>query len=261
MSKAKSAKAADPEVTALATTTESERPAFLTQVAKKGLETINKVVTPPSITIVQAMSGELIEAGFEAGNVVLMPARELGPDTITVVPLFYYTVYQCINPREVKDLRMVREESFDEFSDIARKCQALEEFPCPENEKYMCYYQQILIVVCWVEELNMPIALRFYRSEYKTGKLFAAKIKARNASIFAGRYVLQVGTHKNDKGRWFGWDFKTTDRPWVNEEEYAFYEQLHDELAEAHRSGTLRPADVDVESTSDGTEGASTVGM
>lgn len=261
MSKAKSSKAVEPEVTALVAASETERPAFLAEVKKKGLETINKVVTPPSITIVQAMSDKLLEAGFEAGNVVLMPSQEPGPDTITVIPLFYYTVYQCINPREVKDLRMVREESHDENSEIAQKCRDLIEFPCPENEKYTCYYQQTLIAVVWVEELSMPVALRFYRSEYKTGKLFAAKIKARNASVFAGRYVLQIGVHKNDKGRWFGWDFKGTDRPWVTEEEYAFYEKLHDELAEAHRTGTLKPADVDDEGTVDGTEGASSVGM
>jgi hypothetical protein len=260
-----SKKAKQPEVheTALssAVTPETERPSFLAERGKKGLETINKVVTPPSITIVQAMSDKLLEAGFEPGNVVLMPAAELGPDTITVTPLYFFTVYQCINPRELKDLRMVREESFDDMSEIAAKCQAMVEFPCPENEKYTCYYQQTLIFVVWVEELKMPIALRFYRSEYKTGKLFAAKIKARNASIFAGRYVLQIGVHKNEKGRWFGWDFKPAENPWVSEEEYINFEEIHDELARAHSSGILRPADVELDSDVDGTDGASSVGM
>lgn len=224
---------------------ESERPAFLATVQKKGLETINKVVSPPAITIVQAMSDKLIEAGFAAGEVAAMPAQEPVPDTLTVVPLFYYTVYQCLNPREEKDLRMIREESFDELSELADKCRALLSEPCPENDKLLITYQQSLIVVCFVEEMQQVVALRFYRSEFKTGKLFAAKIKARNASVFAGRYVIQVGVHKNDKGRWYGWDFKTTDRPWVTAEEYATFEAMHDELAAAHASGSLAPAEIE----------------
>lgn len=250
-----SKKAKDTEATtALAVPDLTERPAFLATAEKKGLAVINKVVTPPAVVIVQAMSDQLIEAGFTPGEVALMPAQEKLQDTLTVVPLFYYTVYQCLNPREMKDLRMIREETFDDESELAAKCRQLLDEPCPENDKLFIRYQQSLIVVCYVEELQTVVALRFYRSEYKTGKLFAAKIKARNASIFAGRYVLQVGVHKNDKGRWYAWDFKPTDRPWVSEEEYAQFEKMHDEIAEAHRTGTLKPVDVDT--TEEDLEGA-----
>lgn len=226
---------------------ETVRPAFLAAVEKKGLAIINKVVTPPAVVIVQAMSEVLIEAGFSPGEVALMPAQEPITDTLTVVPLYYYTVYQALNPREMKDLRMIREETFDETSELAAKCRELLDVPCPENEKLFVRHQQSLVVICFVEEIQTVIALRFCRSEFKTGKLFAAKIKARNASIFAGRYVLQVGVHKNDKGRWYGWDFKQTDRPWVSEEEYATFELMHDELAAAHAKGALQPAESDAD--------------
>lgn len=222
---------------------ELARPAYLASAPKKGMEVINRIVAPPTLVIVQSQSDKLIEAGFGAGDVVMMPAQELVSDTLTVVPLLFFTEYICLNPREAKDLPMIRERSFDDNSEIAAKCRALEEFPCPESPKHFCKYQQNLVFVVFVEELQMVTSLRFYRSEFKVGRVFASKIKARNASVFAGRYVIQCGIHKNDKGRWHGWDFKPTDRPWVSEEEYATFEQMHDELAAAHAANALQIQD------------------
>lgn len=216
------------------------KPAFLSDKKNKGLEILNQVVSPPGIIIVQAMSQDLIDAGFEAGDVLMMPAQEPVPDTLTIVPLFFFTEFLLLNPREMKgELRMVREQSFDPMSDLAEKCRDLADIPCPENPKHRCKYRQDFVFVVFVEELGTAVALRFYSAEFKTGRTLASKIKARNASPFAGRYVIQAGTHKNDKGRWYGWDFKPTDRPWVTEEEYARYEAMHDELAAAHAANTL----------------------
>lgn len=228
------------------TTDVNERPSFLAEAEVEGMDAINQIVRPPTLVIVQAMSQKLMDAGFEAGEVVMMPAQERVPDTLEVTPIFFFTEFVCLNPREVEDLPMIRESSFDPQSDIAAKCRDLLEFPCPENEKYMCRYQQNLVFLVFVEQLETVVALRFYRSEFKTGQLFASKIKSRGASIYAGRYVLQVGPHKNSKGRWHGFDFKPTEHPWVSDKEtYERYGAMHREFAELHAKNLLRPDDGD----------------
>jgi hypothetical protein len=229
------------------TTELNERPAFLADVAVEGLDQINEIVSPPALVIVQAMSQKLLDAEFEAGDVVMMPAQEKVSDTLEVTPIFFFSEYVCLNPREVNDLPMIREATFDSRSEIAQKCRDLVEFPCPENDKYMCRYQTNLVFLVYVEQLDQIVTLRFYRSEFKTGTLFASKIKARGASIYAGRYVLQVGVHKNDKGRWFGFDFKPTDQPWVTDEAtFNRYADYHREFADLHARNLLRPDDGDV---------------
>ena len=210
------------------------KPAYLSEKEVKGMDIINRVIAPPTIVIVQSQSDKLIEAGFEAGDVVLMPAQELVADTLTVVPLFFFTEYVIYNPREAKDLPMVREKSYDDASELAERCRDLEEFACPESPKLLCRCQQNYVFVVFIEELQLVTSLRFYRSEFKTGRIWASKIKARRASPFAGRYIIQCGVHKNDKGRWHGWDFKQTGQPWVTDEQYTMYEKMHDELAAAH---------------------------
>lgn len=224
--------------------TQTSRPTFLSEQQVLGLEHIDKVVAPPNIVIVQAMSDKLLEAGFKAGEVVMQPAQEPVDDTLTIVPIFYFTEYVIINPREVKDLPMIRERSLDHASDLAARCRELAEFDCPEMPGKKCKYQANMVFIVFVEELQTLITLRFYRAEYKTGRLFASKIKARNASIFAGRYVIQVGVHKNETGRWHGWDFKPCDRPWVTEDEYSTFEAMYRRCAEAYEADLLR-TDVD----------------
>jgi L,D-peptidoglycan transpeptidase YkuD (ErfK/YbiS/YcfS/YnhG family) len=98
-----------------------------------------------------------------------------------------------------------------------------------------------------VEEINQVATIRFSRSEYKTGRIFASKIKARRQSIFASRYTLSTGYHKNEKGRWGGFDFKQVDpeRLWVDEEEYNRFQAMHEEIAKAHAASQLQPAEVD----------------
>lgn len=217
------------------------RPSFLSSHPVVGLDHIDKVVAPPNLVIVQSMSDKLIEAGFKAGEVVMMPAQESVGQTLTIVPIFFFTEYVCINPREAKELPMIRERSLDHLSEIANKCRELAEFDCPEMPTKKCKYQANMVFIVWVEELQMAITLRFYRAEYKTGRLFASKIKARNASIYAGRYTIQVGVHKNESGRWHGWDFKATDRPWVeSEEQFKEFEALHIRCKEAYDADLLR---------------------
>jgi hypothetical protein len=228
-------------------------PEYLKDKEVLGLATINKVVAPPALVIVQAMSQKLLDAGFKQGDLVLLPAQELAPDTISVIPLFFYTEFAIVNPRDMKDLPMIRERSFDEKSEIAQRCRDLEEFPCPENEKYMCRYQATMTFVVWCEELQQVATLRFSRSEYKTGRIFASKIKARRRSIFASRYTLQVGIHKNDKGRWNGFDFKQVDPEalWVDEDTYNTLETMHLEISKAHADNLLVPAEVDIDDVDD----------
>ena len=216
------------------------RPAFLSNAAVVGLDHIDKVVAPPNIVIVQSMSDKLLEAGFKAGEVVMLPAQEHVSETLTIVPIFYFTEYVILNPREAKELSMIRERSLDHMSDIAQKCRELAEFDCPEMPSKKCKYQANMVFLVFVEELQTLITLRFYRAEYKTGRLFASKIKARNASIFAGRYVIQVGVHKNETGRWHGWDFKPCDNPWVTEEEYQQFAEMHNRCKEAYEADLLR---------------------
>lgn len=226
------------------TTAATSRPAFLSSQEAVGLDGLDRVVAPPNLVIVQSMSDKLLEAGYKAGEVVMQPAQEPVPETLTVVPVFYFTEYVVLNPREAKELPMIRERSLDHTSDIAQKCRELAEFDCPEMPGKRCKYQANMVFIVFVEELQQLITLRFYRAEYKTGRLFASKIKARNASIFAGRYVIQVGVHKNETGRWHGWDFKACDRPWVTEEEYTAFSTMYQRCNDAYQADALR-TDVD----------------
>jgi hypothetical protein len=219
-----------------------------------GLDMIKRVVRPPRIVIVQSQSQALLDAGFEIGDIVMLPAREKLPNVLHVTPLIFYPEYVCLNPRELKQLEMVRERSLDPTSDVAQKCKRLEVMACPEDPKYTCKYQENLIFICFVEEVGCACAFAFYRSEHKTGTLFASKINARNKSIFYGRYMLSGEIHKNEKGRWHGFAVNNAEQPWVSDRATVdAYSKAYDDFLKSYNDSAI---EVDYEEGPVASEGA-----
>lgn len=253
------AKSKQEETTALAIAgANPQLPSFMQGEAVQGLQLVEQYIVPPRIKVVQPMKGEAY-ADFSEGDTVLTPQRTLlakRGEPFFVTPLLFYPEWYVVNPLEKKDsLPMIRERTIDPKSEIARKARNkdtwFEPFPDEANSKLQLRYVEALVFLVELREQpgmqGLPVALSFSKGEHGSGSRFAALLKMRSASIFAGVYecVVPERARSNAKGRWYGIDVsnpKSNDvSPWIeSKEEFERLKAEHEKLLEQYKAGLVQ---------------------
>lgn len=198
---------------------------------------LKKVVKPPRLKIIQSQSGAPFVPPFAEGDILVIPQMTKVGDRetpFTFTPLYFFRCWTCMNPIQLKSqLTALREISFDENSEVARKAKNFVEEPCPEGPKYTLRYQEVLNFLVMIDNPavnGLPVTLMFQRGEYKTGQTLASLIQSRKAPPYACRFRAVSSEHNGKGFDWIGLDIDNDPMPFVDEATFNSYKVLSKEL-------------------------------
>lgn len=212
-----------------------EKPAYLTDPElNKPDELIKEMqtyVSPPRLKVVQSTSGAPFKPTFAEGDILVLPEMLKVGDTKTAfefVPLAVFPMFIATNPFQLKNsLPFIRERSFDEDSDVARKARAFLRVPCPEDGKYQIVYQTTLNFLIRIEKpqisAELPVALMFRSMEFKVGQILLTLLQERRAKSFYCRFQAGSLFQSTPKGNYYGLSVMNAPEPWVAEDKVSQY--------------------------------------
>ena len=177
---------------------------------------INKAVKPPLIKYINYQSKPPYKPPFADFDIIIAPNMiKIGdkdnPFTFSVI--LYVPTFNVINPYSMKGkLPFVRDFSYDENSDIAKKCKRFcKTDPCPEAPSEMLEYRHthnffIVVedvaefedVVCW-----MPLS----KGEFASGLKLVDMMFRCPAPPPCTRLRCHSGNHSGQEGNWIGLNF------------------------------------------------------
>lgn len=231
-----------------------------------GLDALKQYVIPPRIKIVQKQASQNLLDKFGVGDVILAPMGstivEMPRDPkgkviegtkvqFDIVPLFFYPEWIAWNPLETKGSEpAIRYRTNDPTDPIVVKARnpklRFEPYPGDKTGKMFIRNVEHLnyIVVLHGHPLGTtPCVLSFSRGESFAGANFAGLLKMRASAIYGGRYTCVVNHRIRQLGDWYGIDVvNPEENPWVTEEEYAKFRELHNEFQTLYKESRLRVA-------------------
>lgn len=225
----------------------------------KGTDELVKFIRPPFFKIVQGASDKDLKEDFPEASVLLVPGNDLlaEPETpILFTPILFYREFLSVNPLELKgQMKMVEARSTDPKGDIAKRAmdpdrrneplKNADGSPMMKGGKQMYRsHQDVRVFLVDIHAPRKPgriVAMTFSRGELRTADRLSSLIGARQKDIFAGVFEAVVGIHKNPEHTWYGLniDNPTSASPWVNENQFAEYERMHDLLQKAVDDRTI----------------------
>lgn len=170
---------------------------------------INENAKPPFVKIIQAQAGAPYSPPFVTGDVIVAPLMQKIADTdngFTFTPLHFFVHYTVINPFKMRgQLPVIREQSFDPNSEIAKKAERITTEPCPENPEYKIQYCKVLNFITTIEGVHIPgIWLFFNRGEFANGRAFLGIIQSLPAPMFICRFRATPTQRVGKEGKWIG---------------------------------------------------------
>lgn len=224
----------------------------------KGMDVMKTIIRPPMLKIIMKQSKDELLDKFGKGALICMPAEaEIAPNDVpfTFTPLFMWKEWCTWAPIEAKgQIPAILDSSLDPTSVLAGKAS----HTSTREEKIE--YEGSMYDVKHVEHLNFmvvihdhplggpetPMIMSFARAEYRTGSNLASLIQMRKTSPFNCVFEARVckDPRGNDQGTWYGFDISNPSEdsgrtPWCSAEESALFEEMHDNLAEAHANKCL----------------------
>lgn len=252
----------------------AQLPTFLQErrdqgLAAKGTENLGQYFVPPRLKLVQDQTAEDIKALFGSGAAVVVPHNvpvvlwdsALGHSApFTFIPLFSFTEFATVNPRNVNDangnpLPFIRERSNDIRSEIAIRARNFKDKSarfdvCPESKdpNKKIRYVEFLNFLCIIENVpdlqGMPVHFSFWSTGHADGRNLANLILARQGvDMFAQRFQATVTPRKNAEGNWKGLTIQTPlNAPAFvqTEAEYKAYERKHEEIQKMYKERTMQ---------------------
>ena len=243
-------------------------PEFMRGDETKGTEALAEFVIPPRIKVVQKQSRQELLDLFGPGDVILAPSNvpilELtrlpkggidteGPMSFNIVPLFFYPEWATWNPIELRGQESaIRYRTTDPTDPIVSKARNanLREEPHPDDGqlkiRHVEHLNYIVMLVGSALE-GTPALLSFAKGEWQAGSNFASLIKMRKAPLFGCVFTATVALRPGKLGQWYGLDISNPSdvKPWVDPEQYAAFNELHDEFTEHARKMRLKADLVD----------------
>lgn len=224
-----------------------ERPSYLATVENDfDFSELNKIVKPPRLKIIQKGSGAPFVPPFSEGDVAVIPQMTKIGDRETpfaFTPLYFFRCWICMNPIAMKaQLQALREISFEENSEVARKAKNFVEEACPENPKHMLKYSEVLNFMVMIDHpdlYGMPVTMMFQRGEYKTGQMLASLIQSRKAPPYACRFRAVSGDHSGKGFDWIGLDIDNDPTPFVSEKDFNAFKTIAKEMGELFKARQL----------------------
>lgn len=199
---------------------DSQLPAHLATYAKTGatgLEEMRNILTPPRLKVMQPMKGENFN-DFAVGTALITPTNQVVcelDEYFGLTVLFAYQEFCVHNPHDRPEgLPMIRANSFDFNSEIAKKCQAFLSEPMPEDPtkeiKYATHINALIIVHGVPDFENTPIMLSQYIGEFKAGRRMLDLLASRTqdgSPIYIHNLMAKPTLRQKEKKRWYGLDF------------------------------------------------------
>lgn len=239
---------------------------FLTTSKDDSFEGMGQYRILSRLKVIQSTAAVELKQEFGEGSVILSPGnvKLVSIDQqFLFVPCFFFTEYCHWSDLDDKVSQAIFGRSFDITSEIARKAKN-------EKTREEKYGQEDCFTSRYVEHLNfagliygdhelaqIPVTLGFCRGEFGTGASFINSIQLRringqNVKLYG--QVWQCGTAFRDKGpkkKWWGIDVKNPEIPYVLPEEFAFFQEQHEELKQQFKDRLLY-----VDREDEGKEGA-----
>lgn len=238
-----------------------EVPAYLQNLpADKTLMTeLNKYSKVPFIKIVQGQTGEPFKPAFNDGDIIAFPHLiKIGDRStpFTFTPLHFYTNFLAQNKFGFKP--WIREQSYDETSDLAKKCKTFQKMADPDNPKNEITFRQALNFMVSVDHPELRdvfFALPFMGGEFKTGQNLIGLIQKRKTPYyFATRFRSASALHTSKDFKWWGLDPINDAEPYVSEDMFKQNMEIHGRIDELVKS---RQLEVDYEIGGDGESSSS----
>lgn len=207
------------------------KPSYLAELPKDDFKDMKKFMSPPRIKFVQGQTGAPFKPDNHDGDVLVIPQMIKVADLqteFTFVPIHFFPTWTCTNPWEMKNsLPFIREMSFEEDSDIAKKARAFISEPCPENHQYQLKYSQVMnffIRIQGIEGMpDDPITLILNRGEFNSGRILIDLITKRDAPRYVSQFNAIPAFRTGKKGNWYGPNFRNAPEPWVSGEKVVIY--------------------------------------
>lgn len=213
---------------------------------------INKYAKPPFIKIVEANSGLPYKPPFSAGDIVLAPQKDkLGDENTPVVfvPIHFWTTFTCLNPIATRGMGLpaVREISFDESSELAKKCKNFMQYqnvPCPELPTKMLKFATTLNFIIIMEDhdryASFPVWMFYARGRYAEGQVLVGLIQSRWAPKFGCRFKMYTRSKPGKEGGTYTtMNFLDDPQMHCTEENFKRYELLNKNYIELINSRRL----------------------
>lgn len=205
----------------LAAMNANELPEYMREYAGEGTEHLGQYFIPPRIKVVQRQSSQDLLDLHPAGTIVVVPSLDVvaavgkepgsnkpkrDSDPFTFIPLFQFTEYGSLNPREKKDLPMFAARSSDPKSDIALKARDADrrKEPFPGDPKLFIRHVEFINFIVIIEGVdamaNMPVLLSFSKGGHRDGCNLATMAKMAKGPLCGRRYVGQATFRSNTGG-------------------------------------------------------------
>lgn len=221
------------------------------------LKTMQSYMQPPRLKIIQGQSGAPYKPKFRDGDILVIPQLEKIGDLETpfvFTPLAVFPTFMAVNPFQMKgQLPFIREMSFDENSEVAKKARALTSVPCPENPDFKVKYGTSLNFLIRISDIDLstslPIVMFFRSSEFKTGQTLLTMIQERRSKSYLCRFRASSIFNQGPKGSWYGLTFHNDTNPWISEDKVSEYKAESEALRKlvAERQLQIDYEDSDVE--------------
>ncbi len=226
----------------------SSLPAFMQNKPVEGLEVLSKFQSYQRIIIVQPQAKSDKKAMFGGEGVVGMvpmnkPLALKGVEFIAIPLMFFpsWESWRDNNDKSGPNGSPVIESTFDEVSDLAKKCKARlsEQYPNPADptRPFNRRYLEILNFIVAIDdgEFKGEIAMMSFMSgEHRNGANLCGTIRRRPGSIYANRFTFKTSLRKRPKGEWYGFD---TNNPTPEQGgPFVSDEKTFDQLKELHHS-------------------------
>lgn len=226
-------------------------PDFMREDGNMGTEQLAKFVQPPRLLVVQALSGAPLNK-YESGTVLLLPEERVvlgyskgqtaSNGHFLFTPLFFFNEYVVANPRSIaKSHGSVRERTFDDNSDIARRAmsrdKSVREFPCPEALDKMCKYMVRMNYLLWLyanegeAPYNAPCLLTLKSTGSTAARVLNSMIQARRTAVFGNIFAASTAARSNNEGAWHGFEFSN---PPVGSPSFVEDKSTYDMFKQAH---------------------------
>lgn len=224
-----------------------ERPQYIQDMGDADLGALQKYMQPPAIKIIQKSSGQQFKERFKDGDIIVIPQMIKIGDAqteFTFVPIIGFPTFAGFNPYPMKPF--VREMSFDETSDVAKKARAFLKVPCPEQTGKEIVYNQVLNFLGRIEgdfdlPANLPVAFFCRSTAFKAGQILLGLIADRKAKSFVSRFAISSKFNPGGgKGEYYEPVIRNDPQPWVTEEQAKKYQEWNKELAKMVESRTIK---------------------
>lgn len=230
----------------------TEAPGFLAQYMEDdtSLASLAEYKTVPWVKIVQGTTPAAValKEEFGDGAAIITPGNELiakKGDSFDVVPIFQFTEFCHWSDLDDKKSDMILGKTVDPEHEIAKNARHKDKrkYQVPDTE-FEERFVEHLNFLCIIYTKDHPmrgrlICISYEKGEFNQGRVFCTSLMQRKGPLWSQVWSLKVGTHKNQKYTWYGFDHSSPKEPFILESEVAGFKAAYDDAVEGFKKEKL----------------------